>query len=621
MIGRFRDRTVFRQVLLTATSGLLIALSWLFHWFYPQPAVEAGAALLAAALCGGPIILEALKGLWAREVNVDELVSLAILAAVVSGEFLTAATVSFIMVLGSLLEAVTAAHARAAIESLAALTPDKARLLAENGAERMIAVEDVKVGQRVLVKPGEKIPVDGQVLEGAAAVDQASITGESLPVAGEAGAQVYAGSFVEGGALVIEASRVGQDSTLGKIVTLIEQAESHQAQVVRSADAFAKWFTPVILLISGSAWWWSGDFMRFVAVLVVGCPCALILATPTAVVAAMGAAAKRGVMIKGGQFLEACAEVDAVAFDKTGTLTEGRPTLQQIHTFSGLREDEVLSLAAALEQRSEHPLAAAVLNCAKARGLAVEPVSNFQSIAGMGVSGVVGGEEIHVGREEFLGHVLSPSLEQRNGSATLWVSRAGQCVGQMSFEDTLRDDAANVVQKLQQECPKGVYLYSGDRPEVVDRISAELGIGAGKGGMLPHEKVAELKRIASAGDRVMYVGDGVNDGPALAASFVGVAFGAGASPLALETAPIAVLNPDLNLLPELLQLGRRTRSRIRENLFLFALLYNGAAILLASAGVLSPIMGAVAHNIGSVAVVLNSARLVRWQTLPRKASC
>lgn len=610
MIARFRGRGLIRQGALTGMAGALIAACWILRTWYPHPTAETVLALLATALCGGPIVFRAVKGLFAHQVNVDELVSVAIVAALIVDEYLTAATVGFIMVLGSLLESHTAARARRAIEALVALVPETARVV-ECGQERTVPLAEVRPGNHLLVKPGERIAVDGVVVEGAGAVDQSAVTGEPIPRDVAVGADVYAGSFVHGGAVTIRTTRVGNESTLGKIVALVREAEAHQAAIVRSADAFAKWFTPAILALAGVVWLISGDFIRCVSVLVVGCPCALILATPTAVVAAMGTAARRGIMIKGGRFLEAAADVDAVAVDKTGTLTLGHPVVRHVEALNGATADEVLAWAASVERKSEHPFAAAIARETERRALAIGPVSAFVSAAGAGVSGEVDGACVRVGRR---GHVQAPAPEwsRADDGTVLWVARGACCVGAIILDDSLRPGARRAVQEL-NAVGLDVHLLSGDRTAAVSQVAREVGIDSWCGELLPHEKVSKIDALRAAGKRVMYVGDGVNDGPALASSYVGVALGAGASPLALESAPIAILNAELLQIPALIRLARAAKRRISENLLIFGVLYNAVAVLLASLGILSPIMGAVVHNVGSVAVVLNSARLARWR--------
>lgn len=607
MIGRFRDRGITSQAAMTLVAGLLIGACWALRFWYPQPAAETALALVATALCGGRILYGAAKGLLSRRLNVDELVGLAIVAALIVGEYLTAATVGFIMVLGSLLESFTSSRSRRAIESLVALAPDTARVV-EGSDERIVSAGEVRVGQYVLVKPGEKIAIDGTVVEGNASVDQAAVTGEPMPIEAVPGTAVFAGGLVDRGALTIKATRVGADSSIGKIVALIREAESHQAPIIRSAEAFARWFTPAILLLAAIVWVWSGDFVRCVSVLVVGCPCALILATPTAVVAAMGAAARRGLMIKGGRFLEAIGEVDAVVFDKTGTLTLGRPSVRSIVGLNGAADHQVLSWAASVEQKSAHPLAEAVVREANRQGVVIRPVDRFQSTTGLGVVGEVDGRRIGVGRWEFVG---APSMELTDieGASVLWVARDEEPIGAIILDDPPRDSAAAAVAEL-KHLVHDICLLSGDHPNAVARLARLAGIDSWRAELLPHEKVEHLDRLRAAGRKVMYVGDGINDGPALAGSYVGAAFGACASPLALETAPVGILNADLGQVPALIRLGRLAKRRIRENLLVFAVIYNGIAILLASAGWLSPIMGAIVHNVGSVAVVLNSARLL-----------
>ena len=612
MIARFRDRDVARQLALTSAAGLAIGVCWILRLWYPHPVADTVLALLATALCGGRILYGAVRGLLDRQFNVDELVSLAIIAALIIGEYLTAATVGFIMILGSLLESFTSSRARQAIESLVELAPETARII-DGNTERVVPLSEVRPGQHVLVKPGEKVPVDGNVVEGSALVDQSAVTGESMPVEAEPGTTVFAGGLVHGGALTVETTRVGEDSSLGKIVRLIREAETHQAPIVRSADAFARWFTPAMIALAALVWLLSGDFIRCVSVLVVGCPCALILATPTAVVAALGAAARRGLMIKGGKFLEAVGEVDTVVFDKTGTLTLGLPSVRSIVSLNGENENQVLSWAASVEQKSEHPLAEAVVREAQKRNLAITPVQDFQSSTGLGVSGVVDGSFVRVGRQRFL-ESATPHLESAEAGSVLWVARDQRPVGAITMEDPPRDSAAIAVSNLRELGFHDIQLLSGDQTKAVRRLAEQVGLDTWRAELLPHEKVEHLGRLKDSGAKVLYVGDGVNDGPALASSYVGAAFGAGASPLALETAPIGILKPDVGRVPELIRLGRRAKRRIRENLLVFAVAYNGLAILLASIGWLSPIMAAIVHNVGSVAVVLNSARLLRWRS-------
>ena len=419
MIGRFTNLGVYRELLRSAEfyriggAGLLALAAWLVDFHSAKPSVWGiGLALASVALNGLPIVWGAAIGLWRRKVNVDELVSLAIVASLIQGEYLAAAVVSFVMVAGALIEEATSDSARKAIESLIGLTPQTATRIDGEGLTT-VPIEQVKAGDRLLVKPGDRIPVDGRLLVGTTAVDESALTGEPMPVAKTPGSEVFAGTLNHNGVVEIEALKVGADTTFGKVVALVSDAEASKPETVRLIDRYARWFTPTILACAGLAWAVSGDVGRGITVLIVGCPCALILAAPTAVVAAIGRAARSGILIKGGKYLEAVARADAILFDKTGTLTEGRPKVTEVVTAEGFEANDVLARAAGVERHSTHPLARAVLKAAFYAKVTVAHAEEMMAEIGLGVRARISGRMVEVGSAYLCGGcgIVPPALQ------------------------------------------------------------------------------------------------------------------------------------------------------------------------------------------------------------------
>ena len=593
---------------------------------------------LAGALSGGlAIAWGALRGLLARELNVDELVTIAIAAAIVVGEYWGAALVAFMMLFGKVLEDVTAARAEHAIEGLGALVPASARVRQADGEERAVAVGQVQPGDVVVVRPGERVPVDGLVLAGRAAVEEAAITGEHLPADKAPGDPVFAGSLARDGALEIHTTRTGPSTALGRIAALVKQAEDDRAPIVRLADRWARWFTPTVLLLAALVYAVRREFLPAVTVLVVACPCALVLATPTAVIAGIARGARRGILVKGGSRLEAAGRVDVVCLDKTGTLTLGSPTVQRVLTVPGASKDEVLRSAACAEALSEHPLARAVVEAARERGLvvagALPDANGFETIAGAGVAarvrlaGVEDGDQpdarvvdILVGRPELLqergvswpaaADVLLQEVATQ-GETPLAVALDGRLAGLLGVADVPRADAAEAVRRLRAGGVRTVKLLTGDRLEPALAVARAVGIDDADvhAQLLPEQKVEWVRRLRAEGRRVGMIGDGVNDAPALAAADVAIAMGAAGTDLAMAAAGIVLMTDDLRQAAAAIALSRKTLDTIRQNL-LFAALWNVAAVAVAAAGGFGPVAGALVHNVGSVAVVLNAARLV-----------
>jgi Cd2+/Zn2+-exporting ATPase len=626
MIGRFARLGSYRELFdardiarvllggVLALSGFLLQKSG-----YGPPALATALILGSVAVNGLPIVLGAARGLMQRRVNVDELVSLAIVASLIAGEFLSAAVVSFVMVLGALLEEATGESARRAIRSLINITPKEAVVI-EGGEEYRRPIADISPGDRLLVKPGERIPVDAVVERGLAAVDESTITGESIPVEKSPGDEVFSGTLNQNGVLQIRAVKVGEDTTLGKVIQLVSEAESHHPVSTALIDRYARWFTPVILLCAAAAWAITGELTRAVTVLIVGCPCALILAAPTATVAAISRAARSGILVKGGAHIEAAAAADMVLFDKTGTLTEGDPRVDGIHVTEGLDEVYVLRQAACVEQNSTHPLARAVLKAAHYAKVTVSAAENLITEIGLGVKGCVEGCSIEVG-SAYLGGgsaAIPATLQepyrsiQQRGATPLVVYQDHRSIGILSVSDPLRPSAAQTLRRLRWLGVASIGILSGDHPTAVEQVARNVGADRWWAGLKPEEKLNTIRRLReSNAGIILFVGDGINDAPALAVADIGVAMGAKGTEVALETADIALMHDDISRLPFLISLGRRMLRIIQWNIF-FGLAFNLIAVAAGGSGWLSPIMGALVHNVGSVIVVLSSASLAFW---------
>lgn len=644
----YRAALTSPDFLFAVLTAVLTLASWLL-FLAGGPSTVVVVLGVAGALAGGlPIAWGALRGLLAHALNVDELVTIAIAAALAVGEYWGAALVAFMMLFGKVLEDVTAARAEHAIEGLGRLVPATARVkdAAQAGGERTVPVEALRCGDVVVVRPGERLPVDGRVLAGRAAVEEAAITGESVPADKGPGDEVFAGTLATGAALEVKTTRTGGATALGRIATLVEQAEGERAPIVRTADRWARWFTPAVLAVAGLVWLVGGEVLPAVTVLVVACPCALVLATPTAILAGVARGARSGILIKGGARLEAAGRVDAVCLDKTGTLTRGRPAVQRVVPIGDLDETALLAYAAGAERLSEHPLARAVLSAATARGLVLPGAlgdaavgdtgaDGFVAAAGRGVAarlrtlpvgdgveGAAGGAstEVLVGRPEWLaergvawtsaGEAALHELADA-GQTPLAVAVGGRAAGLIGVADEVRPEAREAVQALRAAGLHRIVLLTGDREAPALAVARAVGIGAADvhAGLLPEDKVAFVKRLRGEGHRVAMVGDGVNDAPALAAADVAVAMGVAGTDLALAAADVALMTDDLRQAADAIVLSRKTVGTIRQNLAVAAV-WNVAAVAVAALGGIGPVAGALVHNIGSVAVVVNAARLV-----------
>ena len=602
-----------KEITLLAISGVALVVS-IFD-LLPFDAVW-----VAIVLCGIPIVLEALIGLiTAFDIKADVLVSLALIAAVLIGEDFAAGEVAFIMQLGALLEDVTVARARAGIEKLVHLTPQTARLLLPDG-ENLVPAGQVRVGDRLRVLPGESIPVDGVITSGQTSINQAVMTGESLPVDKTVGDEVSSGTVNQYGAFEMRATKVGEDSSIQRMIRLVQSADAGKARIVGQADRWATWIVVIALTAAALTWLITGEIIRAVTILVVFCPCALVLATPTAIMAAIGNATRHGFLVREGDALERLAAVRRIAFDKTGTLTYGTPRVVAVaSTLAGLDRAGLYALAAGAEQLSEHPLGKAVVAGYREENSGeIAPAESFEMLPGRGVSAVVDGRRVLAGNPQLLadhGVAVSPDAERQRlleeGATMIYVAVDGVFAGYLALSDTLRAESAATIAALEAAGVRPV-LLTGDHESAAGAIAARLGIREVRAGCLPEDKLEEIGRWQRDGVHVCMIGDGVNDAPALKKADVGIAMGGVGSDIAVEAADIALVDDEVKELPHLMALSRRMMSTIRMNLT-FSMGLNFLAIFLAMAGTLNPVVGALVHNAGSVAVILNSALLLKWR--------
>lgn len=591
-------------------------LASLFDWL-PLPFDP---AWIAIVLCGVPIVLEAVIGLvTAFDIKADVLVSLALIASVCIGEDFAAGEVAFIMQLGGLLEDLTVAKARAGIEKLVHLTPRTARVLSPAG-EKVVPAEEVQVGDLLQVRPGETVPVDGVITSGQTSINQAVMTGESLPVDKGVGDQVSSGTVNQFGAFDMRATRVGQDSAIQRMIRLVQSADAGKAKIVRLADRWATWIVVIALTAAALTWLISGEIIRAVTILVVFCPCALVLATPTAIMAAIGNATRHGFLVREGDALERLAGVSKVTFDKTGTLTFGTP---QVVAVEAATVDETLlyTYAACAELRSEHPLGKAVVRCYR-QAVGKEPPQgeDFQMLPGRGGRVKVAGVSVVAGNPKLLeeaGIPLDPGVlaaaqaHLREGCTVIYCGVDGTLAGFLALSDTLRPQAAQVIQRIRAAGPEPV-LLTGDNENAAGHIAGQLGIQTVRAGCLPEDKLRYIDDCQQAGEPVCMIGDGINDAPALKKAHVGIAMGGVGSDIAVDAADIALVSDDIQELPHLLWLAKRMMGTIRCNMS-FSMALNFVAILLAIGGILNPVVGALVHNAGSVLVIINSAFLLHWK--------
>ncbi len=571
-----------------------------------------GFGLVLAA--GYRIFWRVLQAAWRKTVLSHSLMSIGVLAALAIGQWPTALLVVLFMRIGEYVEQFTSTQARRAVKELTALAPTLARV-ERDGAEFQLPIDAVQVGDLVVVRPGDLIPVDGIVLRGSASLNQATITGESMPIEASVGSHVFAATLATAGSLRIQVTAIGHDTTFGQVIKLVEEAEAQKAEIQRIGDAFSAYYLPVVALIAGLTFLIQRDPLATAAVLLVACSCSFALATPVAMLATIGAAAKHGMLIKGGKYLEALAKTSVVLIDKTGTLTHGQPTVSQIVAYGAATEDEVLGWAAA-EQDSEHPLAQAIVQAAKAQKRRLLPISEFKAMAGSGVQALIDGQTVVVGHQRLIGkHPLqhqAQTLEQQ-GQTVIWVMRGQTVLGLIACADRLRADVAPAIAQLRQLGINKLEMLTGDNQAVAATIAIQLGIEY-QAELLPADKLAIVRRYQAQGQHVVMIGDGVNDAPALAQAHVGIAMGFAGTAVALDAAHVVLLRDDWGLVPQVLALALRTMRIVKANLG-FTVAYNLIGLSLAALGILPPVLAAAAQSLPDLGIMANSARLLRYKHL------
>ena len=612
---------VRRQIFFLILSGAALVASF----FQIGGELPFNAAWVAIILCGIPILKDAATGLYERfDIKADVLVSLALIASVIIDEIFAAGEVAFIMQIGSFLEERTVAKARAGIEKLIRLTPRTARKLTGDGnEENIIPVEEVEVGDVLRVLPGESIPLDGVIIRGESSIDQSVVNGESLPVDKKSGDEVFSGTLNCFGTFEMRATRRDADSSIQRMVQLVQSADAGKAKIVSLADRWATWIVLIALAAALGVWLVTGEIIRSVTILVVFCPCALVLATPTAIMAAIGNATRHGILIREGDALERLAAVRRVVFDKTGTLTCGTPKVTALFSDTeAISEQQLFVLAAAAESRSEHPLGKAVVGGFREKFplLELPQPETFEMLPGRGVTAGIGPHRILAGNAELLRaegiEISSAGVKHAReqavaGGTVIFLAQDGRFCGLIALADTIRENAPELIRGLKEQSIRPA-LLTGDNRHAAKHIAAVAGIDDVHAECFPENKLDIIDRFQQEGAPVCMIGDGINDAPALKKAHVGIAMGGIGSDIAVSAADIALVNDDLRQIPFLLQLAKRTMSTIKWNLT-FSMALNFLAIILAGLGTLTPVTGALVHNAGSVAVILNSALLLNWK--------
>lgn len=605
-----------KDVTLLVISGIALLLSIL----KVIPGIPFDIAWVAIILCGVPIILEAIIGLVTSfDIKADVLVSLALIASICIHEDFAAGEVAFIMQLGALLEDLTVARAQAGIEKLVKLTPQTARVI-EGEKETIIPAQQVKIGALLRVLPGETIPVDGVIISGQTSINQAVMTGESLPVDKGAGDEVSSGTVNQFGAFEMKATKVGEDSSIQRMIRLVQSADAGKAKIVGLADRWATWIVVTALTAAILAWLITGEPIRAVTILVVFCPCSLVLATPTAIMAAIGNATKHGFLVKEGDALERLAKVKRVTFDKTGTLTVGVPKVVLVQSVVDTYSDqEIYALAASAEKKSEHPLGKAIIRCFKSDiGKEIAETGDFTMVPGQGVKADINGKVVCAGNKKLMvsekiqvpekvKNIVQKQIEK--GTSIIYIAVDGTLSGIVALSDSLRAESAQMIKRL-GEIGIVPVLITGDNKEAANQIAGEVGITNVHANCLPEDKLEIIDTYQKNHELVCMIGDGVNDAPALKIAAVGIAMGGVGSDIAVDAADIALVDDEVRELPHLFSLSHRMMTKIKFNLS-FSMLLNFIAIILAMTGILNPVIGALVHNAGSVFVIVNSAFLMK----------
>ena len=567
---------------------------------------------LVLVIAGGyPVFMNVIRATLRRQVISHTLMTLGVIAALVVGQWVTAALVVIFMRIGDYVENFTTESARRAVKELTTLAPQTARV-ERDGAEIEVPIHEIKVGETIFVRPGEKIAVDGEVVSGQATIDQSAITGESMPIEAASGTHVFAATIAKLGSLRIRAERIGVDTTFGRVVKMVEEAESQRADVLRIADKFSAWYLPVVAVVAALTFLISRNPLSTAAVLLVACSCSFALATPVAMLASVGASAKRGLLIKGGKYLELLARADVLLVDKTGTLTLGQPRVTDVIALNGLSRTEILTLAASAERYSEHPLAEAVRVLARDENISLLEPQGFEAVPGLGVRAIINHQRIVVGNRRMIPAVgtlaIAADLEAQ-GKTLLFLESNDQLIGILAAADTLRAEVPAALEAVRALGIRHIELLTGDNEKTASTLAEKLGVSY-RANLLPENKIDVVKEYQAKGHVVVMVGDGVNDAPALAQADVGIAMGAAGTDVAIEAAHIALMREDWNLVPEVLRIAQRTMRIVKMNLA-FTTVYNIVGLSLAAFGILPPVLAAAAQSLPDIGIMGNSARLLK----------
>ena len=615
MLRRIND--FLSGIKMTVVGGIFLIFSLILSLKGITPAIDP--AWVTMIICGFPLLYLAIwrlinnKGI--SKISSALLISVAMIAAIAIGDLFAAGEVAFIMALGAILEDMTTERARKGIEKLITLVPQTARVV-NDGKERTVPIEEIRIGDTVRILPGESITVDGIIIDGDTSVDQSVMTGESLPVDKAEGDEVYSGTMNLYGSVDIRATKIGKDSSLEQLIKLVEEADKKRAPIQRIADLWASWLVPLALLIAVITYLISGDIVKGVTILVVFCPCALVLATPTAIMAAIGQATKKGVIIKSGEALEKMGKVNTITFDKTGTLTYGKPEVSDITVLDPeLERDTFISIAAGAEKRSEHPLAKSLVSYAEKAGIEPAAVTAFSMASGKGILAEACGRKILCGNRKLM-EENGISLQKaentiamlgNDGKAMILIAIDNVLAGIIGFSDRLREESRTMIEQLSSIGMKSV-LLTGDNRKAADYMAKRIGLSEVYPDLLPSQKASAVKAMQQEGRIVAMIGDGVNDAPALKTADVGIAMGAIGSDIAIEAADIALMGDDISKIPYLKRLSDATVKTIRLSITL-SLIINLIAIILSILGIMTPTTGALWHNAGSVLVILIAALL------------
>ena len=603
---------------MTIIAGIFLFIAVIFMIFRISVPIWLDPSWGAVIISGLPLVYLALIRLIREKwVSSALLITIAMVASLLIGELFAAGEVAWIMALGALLEDWTVERAKKGLKNLIDLTPQTARRVSDDGSETIVPIEEVSLQDRLRILPGEVVPVDGEIVEGTSSIDQSIMTGESLPIDKSIGDDVYCGTMNMYGAIDILATSLGENSSLQKLIDLVKEADKNQAPTQRIADKWATWLVPIALAIAIAAWLITGDIVRGVTVLVVFCPCALILATPTAIMGAIGQATKHGVLIKSGEALEKLGGLNTIAFDKTGTLTYGNLAVSDVISLDDdYTSEDVLLMTASAEKRSEHPLAKAIIENVENKSIKIEEAHDFEMIPGKGIKACNSYGEIVCGNQKYMSELnieesenLQSTLDtlRYEGKASIIVGLNGRTVGVIGLSDMIREDAGDMIEALHKLDTETI-LLTGDHKETADYFASKVGIKDVRGELLPEDKLTAIEDIKKSGRQVCMIGDGVNDAPALKASDVSVAMGTMGSDVAIDAADVALLGDDIAKILYLKRLSNSTLFTIRFNIAL-SMCINAVAIVCSVLGLLNPVTGAIVHNAGSCLVVLNAALL------------